>query len=185
MASESTSRRISWFGFEGDSAVVDGLWKRPVEAYIDFLANDPRGFNALRLPLAYNNIVRNPTPPAEMLSAEPDALGLSHLQILELVVQAARGAASSCCSTSTALKLGGPCGPTRRAVVQRVAALIDRPAARGAARPALLPPVERLRRRSVQRALHGGTPGTGDGATDWDTAAERSPTACSASARGG
>ena len=39
-----------WFGFEGNNAVVDGLWQRPLDAYLDFIAAN--GFNAIRLPLA-------------------------------------------------------------------------------------------------------------------------------------
>ena len=161
---------ISWFGFEGDSAVVDGLWKRPVEAYIDFLANDPRGFNALRLPLAYNNIVRNPTPPAEMLSAEPDALGLSHLQILELVVQAA--ARRGLLVLLDLHRLDSAVWPDPNGLwYNEKVSLID---------------VQRAWQQLAQRFCrqwnvfgadlfnepHGGTWGTGDGATDWDTAAE-------------
>ena len=47
-----TLKGLSWFGFEGNNAVVDGLWQRPIDAYMEFIVANR--FNALRIPLACN-----------------------------------------------------------------------------------------------------------------------------------
>ena len=48
---------VSWFGFEGQGGVVDGLWVRPMTDYLTFLQQ--HGFNAIRIPLAVDNIAAN------------------------------------------------------------------------------------------------------------------------------
>ena len=75
---------VSWFGFEGDNAILDGLWQYPIESYLDFLEKNQ--FNALRLPLALNNILSNPVPSSSMLTAEPALMGKTSLHMLEHVV---------------------------------------------------------------------------------------------------
>lgn len=80
-------RGVSWFGFEGDNAVVDGLWRRPMERYLDFVQAER--FNALRLPLALNNLLANPRPPPNMLSAEPALRSEDMLSLLDTLVQKA------------------------------------------------------------------------------------------------
>ena len=99
---------VSWFGFEGNNALVDGLWQRPIAGYLDFLAEN--GFNALRLPLAYNNVVENPVPAQGLLSAEPQLRGQNSMAILELLVHTELGqlqgaAAGSSSSTSTTTEM--------------------------------------------------------------------------------
>lgn len=37
---------VNWFGAEGNGAVVDGLWQRPMVEYLDEIAG--MGFNAIR-----------------------------------------------------------------------------------------------------------------------------------------
>lgn len=86
-----TLKGLSWFGFEGNNAVVDGLWQRPLDAYLDFIAANQ--FNAIRVPLAYNHLLLNPTPSESLLSANPGLVGLDMFQLLTLIVEhaAARG----------------------------------------------------------------------------------------------
>lgn len=78
---------LSWFGFEGNQAVVDGLWQRSVDSYLDFMVSNH--FNAIRVPLALNNILFNPIPSSTMLSAEPSFVGGDSLGLLENVVMRA------------------------------------------------------------------------------------------------
>lgn len=75
---------VSWFGFEGDNAIADGLWQHSVDSYLDFLVANQ--FNALRMPLAFNNVLLNPRPLKSMLSAEPSFLGKTSLALLEKIV---------------------------------------------------------------------------------------------------
>ena len=49
---------VNWFGAEGQSAVVDGLWQRPLTEYLDEIQR--QRFNALRLPLAVDNVLNDP-----------------------------------------------------------------------------------------------------------------------------
>ena len=53
-------RGISWFGFEGVGAIVDGLWEHPLSYYVELCRQ--LGINALRIPLAVDNILINPAP---------------------------------------------------------------------------------------------------------------------------
>ena len=78
---------LSWFGFEGDNAVADGLWQHSVDSYLDFLVANH--FNALRLPLALNNVLNNPVPSRSMVSAEPRFVGEDSLWLLEMIVMRA------------------------------------------------------------------------------------------------
>eukprot|EP00966_Prymnesium_polylepis_P015288 353602-Prymnesium_polylepis.4 len=78
---------LSWFGFEGDNAVVDGLWQHSVDSYLDVLVANQ--FNALRVPLALNNVLNNPVPSKSMLSAEPTFVGEDSLWLLEMIVMRA------------------------------------------------------------------------------------------------
>lgn len=53
-----TLKGINWFGTEGAGAVVDGLWQRPLVEYLNELAR--LRVNALRLPLAVDNVLSDP-----------------------------------------------------------------------------------------------------------------------------
>ncbi|KAL1530709.1 hypothetical protein AB1Y20_001608 [Prymnesium parvum] len=78
---------LSWFGFEGDNAVADGLWQQPVDSYLEFFSANQ--FNAMRVPLALNNILSNPIPSRSMLSAETGLMGEDSLWLLEKIVMRA------------------------------------------------------------------------------------------------
>ena len=50
---------VNWFGAEGMNAAPDGLWERSAAEYLDFAVE--HGFNALRLPLAVNHVLSDPS----------------------------------------------------------------------------------------------------------------------------
>ena len=72
---------VSWFGAEGAGRAPDGLWVHNATFYLRFLAES--GFNAVRLPLALDNILSNTRPSVNMLSAARELHGLSYFQVLE------------------------------------------------------------------------------------------------------
>ena len=78
---------VSWFGAEGIGHVPDGLWANTLDFYLEFLMEND--FNALRLPLALDTVMANPTPTKKMLQAESGLWELNYLDILERVVDAA------------------------------------------------------------------------------------------------
>ena len=78
---------VSWFGFEGKGKVPDGLWVNTIDFYLDFLAENH--FNALRLPVALDSVLTNPTPSHDMLQAVPRLWGTDYLGVLENIVDAA------------------------------------------------------------------------------------------------
>ena len=140
---------ISWFGFEGDSAVVDGLWKRPVEAACSTSWRRPTRLQRLRLRSRTTTscAARRRPPRCSRPSRTRSPLAL---QILELVVQAA---ARRLLDALDLHRLDSAVWPDPNGLwYNEKVSLIDRAARVAAARPALLPPVERLRRRPVQRA---------------------------------
>ena len=69
-------RGANWFGFEGANAVVDGLWERPMSEYVGFLAS--QGFNAVRVPLAMDNIANDPTVEYNMVKKDSFFNGIAH-----------------------------------------------------------------------------------------------------------
>ena len=78
---------VSWFGAEGAGRAPDGLWVHNATFYLRFLAES--GFNAVRLPLALDNILSNTRPSVNMLSAARELHGLSYFQVLEHIVDVA------------------------------------------------------------------------------------------------
>ena len=164
-----TLKGLSWFGFEGNNAVVDGLWQRPIDAYMEFIVANH--FNALRIPLACNQVLRNPTPADSLLTAEPSLVGMDMLTLLTLVVE--RAASHGLLVLLDVHRLDSAVWPDPRGLWYS----------------------ESMSMAELQRAWdvlaqrlcghwnvfgadlfnepHGGTWGTGDSSTDWDLAAER------------
>ena len=68
-------RGVSWFGMEGKGAMVDGLWEQPMADYVRFVASE--NFNALRIPLAMDNVKNNPKIDADMVTKDPAMLSLA------------------------------------------------------------------------------------------------------------
>lgn len=77
----------SWFGAEGVGKAPDGLWVHNVTFYLRFLSQN--GFNAVRLPFALDNVLSDSGPSINMVRSAPYLRGLSYLQVLERVVDAA------------------------------------------------------------------------------------------------
>ena len=78
---------LSWFGAEGAGACPDGLWQRPAAALLDHVKQ--YNFNALRLPLAVDNVLRDPLVNQWAVTANPSFRGMRSLQVVERVVQMA------------------------------------------------------------------------------------------------
>lgn len=78
---------LSWFGFEGPTACVDGLWERPLDEYLDFVAS--LGFNALRIPVAADNVLTDPLVDKWAVTADAALVGLHSLQVLARLLDAA------------------------------------------------------------------------------------------------
>ena len=78
---------ISWFGAEGSSACPDGLWQRTAAALLDDL--EQLRFNAVRLPLAVDNVLNNPDVDKWSVTANPEFRGLRSLEIVERLVRMA------------------------------------------------------------------------------------------------
>jgi aryl-phospho-beta-D-glucosidase BglC (GH1 family) len=79
----------NWFGAEGSSGCPDGLWQRPAAAYLDDLVR--MRFNAVRLPLAVDNVLTDPLVPKWSLTENEAWRGKTSLQVLdEIVTLAAR-----------------------------------------------------------------------------------------------
>ena len=78
---------VSWFGFEGRTACVDGLWERPLAEYLDVVAS--LGFNALRIPVAADNVLTNPLVDKWAVTADAALVGLRSLEVLARLLDAA------------------------------------------------------------------------------------------------
>ena len=86
-ARRSCVPHLAQFGAEGKGACVDGLWQRPVSAYLDVAKS--LGFNALRLPVAVDNVNSDPLLDKWSLTADPELRGLRSLDVLETVISQA------------------------------------------------------------------------------------------------
>ena len=80
-------RGVSWFGFEGRGAIVDGLFARPLRWFTAQFRQ--LGVNAIRVPLAVDNVILDP-PPLTSAWQDPDAAkARSSLDVLRQLVRAA------------------------------------------------------------------------------------------------
>lgn len=87
---------LSWFGAEGNGAVPDGLWQRPAGKMLDYVRS--LHFNAVRLPLAVDNVLKNPEINKWSLTANEELRGLRSLQVRNIHVHL--------CTTGAATGLG-------------------------------------------------------------------------------
>lgn len=94
---------VNWFGAEGKGAVVDGLWERKMTDLLDDIAR--LGFNAIRLPLAADNVLDNPVVGRYSLTADADLRGMRSLDLVERLVSAARAQAQSAPQRTPAVML--------------------------------------------------------------------------------
>ena len=78
---------INWFGMETDNRTFHGLWANPPATWrgqIDRMAS--LGFNTLRIPFAGDAVRPGATATSINTFTNPDLVGLSPLQILDLVI---------------------------------------------------------------------------------------------------
>ena len=78
---------INWFGFEGKGAVADGLWERKLADYLDELGG--LNFNAIRLPLAVDNVLDNAVVGRWSLTANEELRGMRSVDLVERLVRTA------------------------------------------------------------------------------------------------
>jgi endoglucanase len=76
-------RGVSWFGFETQDFVVNGLWEHPMEWYVDMIHN--LGINSVRLPFSAEWIIYNfgLYPYDELLRADPPLQHKTSIQIMD------------------------------------------------------------------------------------------------------
>ena len=80
-------RGMNWFGFEGRGAIADGLWEHSIAHYIAELRS--WGVNALRIPVAVDNVLIDPPPTVSAWRDPAAAKASSSLHVLDMVVRAA------------------------------------------------------------------------------------------------
>lgn len=80
---EVSLRGLSWFGFETQDFVVDGLWQHPMTYYLDLLQSD--GFNFLRVPFSAEWIFYNWDiyPSNGLVGADPSVQHKKSIEILD------------------------------------------------------------------------------------------------------
>jgi endoglucanase len=83
-------RGMSWFGFETQDYVVNGLWQHSMDWYFELLSQN--GVNALRIPYSAEWIHFNSDkhPSNGILAADPSLQGKSSLEILDVLFEKAR-----------------------------------------------------------------------------------------------
>jgi endoglucanase len=77
-------RAVSWIGFDTETFVVQGLWARPWKDLVD-LAGE-LGFNTIRLPFSSEMLEPGTVPVSIDTELNPDLVGLTSLEVLDLVV---------------------------------------------------------------------------------------------------
>jgi len=77
----------SWFGFETQDFLVNGLWVHPMDTYIKTLKN--LGVNIIRVPFSAEWVVYNWNlyPYDQLISADPSLNGKTSLEILDMLFQ--------------------------------------------------------------------------------------------------
>jgi len=88
---DSTGNRVklactNWYGAHMEGLVVNGLDRQPLASIANTIAE--LGFNCVRLPFALDTIFLDPEIAAERLSANPELVGLTSLQLLDAAVEA-------------------------------------------------------------------------------------------------
>lgn len=85
-----TLRGCSWFGFETQDYVVNGLYSHSMDYYFDVMKSV--GINVIRVPVSAEWIYYNPDiqPQSGMYAADPSLAGKTSIQILDLFFEKAR-----------------------------------------------------------------------------------------------
>lgn len=79
---------INWFGLETGNYALHGLWTRSMESFLDQIA--ALGFNSVRVPFSNQLLDATSTPNSIDFNQNPELEGLSGLQILDRLIDAAR-----------------------------------------------------------------------------------------------
>ncbi|CAH0476929.1 unnamed protein product [Peronospora belbahrii] len=81
---------INWFGGESIELVVQGLWPTATSIgnAMDLFASN--NFNALRLPLAMDSVVKDPVVESGQTAGTPSLAGKTYLEILDVIIHEAR-----------------------------------------------------------------------------------------------
>lgn len=76
---------ISWFGFETQDFVINGLWTHPMSFYMDLMRSN--GLNTIRVPFSAEWILFNLDlyPDGSMVSADSDCQHKKSIEILDLL----------------------------------------------------------------------------------------------------
>lgn len=163
-------RGINWFGFETTDHVVHGLWARNWKSMVDQMRD--LGFNAVRLPLCPDTL-RGSTPATIDYGLNADLAGLDSLALLDAVVQYldAQGMYVLLDHHRPDCRAISELWYTPQYSESRWIADLTTLAQRYGARP-------RVIGVDLKNEPHGAaTWGTGNPATDWNTAAERAAAA--------
>jgi len=87
---EVALRGVSWFGFETQDFVVNGLWSHPMDWYFDTLVE--LNINSIRVPFSSEWIYYNFDlyPDDQMVTADPGSQHKKSIEILDLFFEKAR-----------------------------------------------------------------------------------------------
>jgi endoglucanase len=80
---QTNLRALSWFGFETQDFVVNGLWVHPLDWYLDIVKQN--NINAIRIPFSAEWIYYNwdIVPNQGIIGADPEMQGKTSIQILD------------------------------------------------------------------------------------------------------
>lgn len=76
----------NWYGAHMERYVVHGLDLQPIDSMAEMIAD--QGFNCVRLPYSLEQYYLNPVVEDDAVSANPQLLGLTSLEILDATVEA-------------------------------------------------------------------------------------------------
>ena len=79
-------KSVNWFGMEGTNYTPHGTWSQPWKNILDDIAS--MGFNCVRFPFSGDTTTTGRTPPSTAIDAvaNPDLVGLTSLEILDLYI---------------------------------------------------------------------------------------------------
>merc|ERR1711872_476839 len=77
---------VNWYGAHMEDMVVNGLDRQPIANIAGIIAD--LGFNCVRLPFALDTIFKNQVIKAERLSANPEMIGMSAMEVFDETIKA-------------------------------------------------------------------------------------------------
>ena len=160
---------VNWFGFESTTLAPHGLWTRNYEEMMGEMK--AAGFNTIRLPFSNEALDTGKTPNGIDFAANPDLAGLSPIEIMDRVVEAAGDLGLRIIldlhrNDAGVGALGDGLWYSDRYPESRVIDDWQMLAERYAGNPTVIG-------ADLYNEPHGASWGSGDAATDWQQAAER------------